>query len=87
MSNPPFVVNGPTGGAPNRLEIHDFVKNEKFFSLYIQALRAFLWLNFHQVILNTYYSRGYAKGKSKWNPVIFSDRRHSRSALRSLEWC
>lgn len=34
------VVTGPTGGSPNRLEIRDFVKNEKFFSLYIQALQA-----------------------------------------------
>ncbi len=46
MSNPPFVVSGSTGGAPNRLEIYDFVKNDKFFSLYIQALRAYLWRNF-----------------------------------------
>ncbi|CAA7270513.1 unnamed protein product [Cyclocybe aegerita] len=35
-----FVVTGATGGAPNRLEINDFVKNDKFFSLYIQALQA-----------------------------------------------
>ena len=33
------IITGPTGGAPNRLEINDFIKNEKFFSLYIQALR------------------------------------------------
>jgi len=35
----PHIVSGPTGGAHNRLEIHDFIKDEKFFSLYIQALR------------------------------------------------
>ncbi len=34
-----FVITGASGGAPNRLEINDFVKNDKFFSLYIQALR------------------------------------------------
>ncbi|KAH9889909.1 tyrosinase [Cubamyces lactineus] len=39
-----FIVTGPVGGstegalAPNRLEINDFIKNDKFFSLYIQAL-------------------------------------------------
>jgi len=36
-----IVITGPSGGAPNRLEINEFVKNEKFFSLYIQALREF----------------------------------------------
>ncbi|KAI0712434.1 photo-regulated tyrosinase [Earliella scabrosa] len=41
-----FIVTGPVGGqtegapAPNRLEIHDLVKNEEMFSLYIQALDA-----------------------------------------------
>jgi len=34
-----LVITGAGGGSPNRLEINDFVKNEKFFSLYIQALR------------------------------------------------
>ncbi|KDR79498.1 hypothetical protein GALMADRAFT_208846 [Galerina marginata CBS 339.88] len=33
------IITGATGGAPNRLEINDFVKNDKFFSLYIQALQ------------------------------------------------
>jgi tyrosinase len=33
------VISGATGGAPNRLEINDFVKNDKFFSLYIQSLQ------------------------------------------------
>ena len=39
-----FIVTGPVGGstegalAPNRLEINDFIKNDKFFSLYIQAI-------------------------------------------------
>jgi tyrosinase len=38
----PFVITGAGGGSPspNRLEINDFVKNDKFFSLYIQALQA-----------------------------------------------
>jgi len=35
-----IVTTGATaGGAPNRLEINDLVKDEKFFSLYVQALR------------------------------------------------
>lgn len=40
----PFVITGAQGGitagaeAPNRLEIWDFIKDEKLFSLYIQAL-------------------------------------------------
>ena len=33
-----FLVTGVPGTPCNRLEIHDFVKNEKFFSLYVQAL-------------------------------------------------
>lgn len=33
------IITGATGGSPNRLEINNFVKNDKFFSLYIQALR------------------------------------------------
>lgn len=40
MSSSPFVITGAVGGAPNRLEINDFVKQEEFFSLYIQALSA-----------------------------------------------
>ena len=35
----PIIVTGAIGGYPNRLEINDFIKDEKFFSLYIQALR------------------------------------------------
>lgn len=33
------IISGATGGAPNRLEINNFVKNDKFLSLYVQALR------------------------------------------------
>jgi hypothetical protein len=29
---------GPTGGVKNRLNIVDFVKNEKFFTLYVRSL-------------------------------------------------
>ena len=36
----PFVITGPVGGAPNRLEIYDFVKDKTMFSLFIQALSA-----------------------------------------------
>lgn len=45
MSNPKVVITGaprdPTGPQGNiapRLEINDFIKNEKYFSLYVQAL-------------------------------------------------
>lgn len=35
-----FVITGAAGGnSPTRLEINDLVKDEKLFSLYIQALR------------------------------------------------
>lgn len=46
----PVVVAGVPSASgiltdpPARLEIQEFVKNEKFFSLYIQALRADLYL-------------------------------------------
>jgi tyrosinase len=30
---------GPTGGVKNRLDIVDFVRDEKFFTLYVRALR------------------------------------------------
>lgn len=33
-----FLVTGVPGVPCNRIEIHGFVKNEKFFSLYVQAL-------------------------------------------------
>ncbi|KAI0647846.1 tyrosinase [Trametes meyenii] len=32
----------PGAGAPNRMEINDFIKNEKMFSLYVQALQAMM---------------------------------------------
>lgn len=34
-----IITKGPTGGVKNRLDIRDFVKNEKFFTLYVRALR------------------------------------------------
>ncbi|KAF8061616.1 tyrosinase [Lyophyllum atratum] len=39
MSQNRLVIAGAAGNA-HRLEINDFVKNEKFFSLYVQALQA-----------------------------------------------
>ncbi|KAF9473594.1 tyrosinase [Pholiota conissans] len=33
------IITGVTGAVANRLEINDLVKNDKFFSLYIQALQ------------------------------------------------
>ncbi|KAJ7755497.1 photo-regulated tyrosinase [Mycena metata] len=40
MPPPDFVITGASGGPSPRLEIQAFVQNEKFFSLYIQALTA-----------------------------------------------
>lgn len=44
-----YIITGAKGGtppqgaaAPNRVEIHDFVKIDDQFSLYIQALRTCL---------------------------------------------
>jgi tyrosinase len=45
-----FVVTGASGGSPNRLEINDLVNNEKFFSLYIQALRRSNIKLSHQIV-------------------------------------
>ena len=55
-----FIVTGPVGGqtegapAPNRLEIHDLVKNEEMFSLYIQALGMPFQLSLSPVLLMLY---------------------------------
>ncbi|KAF9044148.1 tyrosinase [Panaeolus papilionaceus] len=35
-----FVITGASGGVATRLEINDLIRDEKFFSLYIQALQA-----------------------------------------------
>ena len=37
----PYSGGVQTAGAPTRLEINDFIQNEKYFSLYIQALRKY----------------------------------------------
>ncbi|KAI0330497.1 tyrosinase [Cubamyces sp. BRFM 1775] len=48
MPQSTLLTTGPLGGetpgaaAPNRMEINDFVKDEKMFSLYIQALQAMM---------------------------------------------
>ena len=36
-----IVVQGP-GNSAYRLEIHDFVKDRRFFTLYIRALREYM---------------------------------------------
>lgn len=40
QKNDHYLVKGATG-CYNRLEIHDFIKDEKFFSLYIQSLSTY----------------------------------------------
>ena len=59
------MITGVPGTVCNRLEIHDFVKNEKFFSLYVQALSTFIFLKSLIVLffipdidLISQYSRG-----------------------------
>ena len=46
----PFIITGASGGSPNRIEINDFVRDEKLFSLYIQALRMSI-TNYYRYIL------------------------------------
>ena len=58
-----LVITGVTGsGSPNRLEINDLVQDEKFFSLYIQALRKFSPPRIVTEILADLNSRGYVCG-------------------------
>ena len=40
MSAKRIIITGPSGLA-TRLEINDFIKNEKFFTLFIKAFRTF----------------------------------------------
>ncbi|KAK2467605.1 hypothetical protein APHAL10511_000460 [Amanita phalloides] len=40
MSSDRIVVSGATGGVAERLEINDFIANDKFFTLYIRALQS-----------------------------------------------
>ncbi|KAI0667738.1 tyrosinase [Trametes maxima] len=71
----PFIVTGATGGftagalAPNRLEIHDFVRNERMFSLYIQALEAMYGLRQEDLI--SFFQIGGIHGLpyAAWNDV------------------
>jgi len=81
------IVSGPTGGAPNRLEIRDFIKNDKFFSLYIQALRMPHPVCYCRAGANIVF-RGDTKGRTDcYAPdVVFPNWRHSRPSLHSLEW-
>ncbi len=51
MSYTPTV--GPTGGVKNRLNVVDFVNNEKFFTLYVLALGPLL--GFLITSISTYY--------------------------------
>ena len=67
----PDIITGvpqPTGGIlsadpPPRLEINDFIKNEKFFSLYIQALRMY------PIFVNTAHS-DFSASESMYNSDI-----------------
>jgi tyrosinase len=73
-----FVITGVQGaGAPNRLEINDFVKNDKFFSLFVQALTTMQKDN--QADVPSFFSVGKvhglpyktwdgAVGSHPWNP-------------------
>ncbi|KAI0647845.1 photo-regulated tyrosinase [Trametes meyenii] len=71
----PLIVTGATGGsttgapAPNRLEIHDFVRDERMFSLYIQALEAIYRLRQEDLI--SFFQIGGIHGLpyTPWNDV------------------
>ncbi|KIJ93713.1 hypothetical protein K443DRAFT_111646 [Laccaria amethystina LaAM-08-1] len=52
-----FVISGPGGGAENRLEIRTFIKDEKFFSLYIQALQL-MYTKESQAALQSFFQVG-----------------------------
>ncbi|KAJ8091639.1 hypothetical protein PM082_020873 [Marasmius tenuissimus] len=73
-----YVVTGAKGGstvgadAPNRLEIHDFVKNEAHFSLYIQALQKLQEKD--QNIVDSFFQIGGIHGlpNVEWDDFPFS---------------
>ncbi|EDR04243.1 tyrosinase [Laccaria bicolor S238N-H82] len=52
-----FVISGPGGGAPNRLEIRTFVQHDKYFSLYIQALQL-MYTKESQAALQSFFQVG-----------------------------
>jgi len=81
-----LVITGAIGsGAPNRLEIHDFVKNEKYFSLYIQALRMCRQSPaFVLAMLNLFY-RGDAAGYPEQCSILLLCRKDTRPTLRTME--
>ncbi|KAK1220850.1 hypothetical protein PQX77_016352 [Marasmius sp. AFHP31] len=62
-----YVVTGPRGVA-NRLEIHDFVKNQAYFSLYVQALQKLQLKNQDEV--NSFFQIGGIHGLPavEWDP-------------------
>lgn len=86
----PFVITGAQGGqtqgaeAPNRLEISDFVKNVKFFSLFIQALGAyrliFVYDTHTDPIISCYV--GHRPGATQ---VVLPDRWYPRDPVQSVE--
>jgi tyrosinase len=55
-SNNRVVITGAGGGSPNRLEINVLVKNDKFFSLYVQALQ--LMYNTNQDAARSFFQVG-----------------------------
>src|SRR5258705_10881737 len=71
-----FVISGASGGAPNRLEIRDFVANEKYFSLYVQGLRAFFPNNVPFVMLSEVILQRPCRKKTRttFRPTFLSER-------------
>ncbi|KAJ7234350.1 hypothetical protein B0H12DRAFT_1028006 [Mycena haematopus] len=62
MSPPEFVITGANGGPNPRLEINAFVQDEKFFSLYIQALIKMMDKD-HQGDVKSHFQVGGIHGK------------------------
>lgn len=52
-----FVISGPGGGAINRVEINTFIKDDKHFSLYIQALQL-MYTKESQAALQSFFQVG-----------------------------
>ena len=66
---------------PARLEVSEFVKNDKYFSLYIQALRKYPSLSPHLAIAYTLLSRNYLQQAFLGRRVVVPNWRDSRSEL------
>ena len=92
-SGPRLVITGapnpwPEGSPPPmRLNIVDFVKNEKMFSLYVQALRMFAAYSFILQLIEPFASvdRGDVPDRGRRRSFLLPGRRCPWAAVRVLE--